>query len=185
MDFLNIKNLHDNSLAQFKVGLVKATSFKVKNTGSAIEITDDANSVTKLKVGGSAGFTISLVGSHIVFSANSGSSPLCVSEPGRGGIPGCAYYYCHQDKYSGVSASSLTDESSPVAVMSVENLTPVCMLQSETKKDPLVTDIPNANEVPEGSLLMSSNGEWIPVNMSDLVAQITKNVVSQLNADQN
>ena len=29
MNFLNIKNIHDNSLAQFKVGLVKNTAFKV------------------------------------------------------------------------------------------------------------------------------------------------------------
>ena len=88
MNFLNIKNIHDNSLAQFKVGLVKNTAFKVKNDGSTISIEDDANSVSKLKVGGSAGFTISLVGDHIVFSANSGASPLCISEPSKGGIPG-------------------------------------------------------------------------------------------------
>ena len=45
MNFLNIKNIHDNSLAQFKVGLVKNTAFKVKNDGSTISIEDDANSI--------------------------------------------------------------------------------------------------------------------------------------------
>lgn len=184
MNYLNITNIHDNSLAQFKVGLVKSTMFKVKNSGSTIEITDDANTVSKLKVGGSAGFTISLVGNKIVFSANSGASPLCVSEPGRGGIPGCAYFYCHQDKYSGVAAMSLSAENSPVAVMSLDEATPVCMMQNNDS-DSLVTSVPNPNDVPEGSLLMASNGQWIPVNMDDLVSQITKNVISQLRPDEN
>lgn len=177
MNFLNIKNIHDNSLAQFKVGLVKSTTFKVKNDGSKISIEDDANSVTKLKVGGSAGFTISLVGDHIVFSANSGASPLCVSEPGRGGIPGCAYYYCHQDKYSGVSASSTTSEATPV-MFSLNNQ---CQINSDNES---TTDsIPDPNSVPEGSLLIAQNGQWTPINMGELVSQITQNVISQLGSN--
>lgn len=176
MDFLNIKNIHDNSLAQFKVGLVKGTSFKVKNDGSTFSIEDDANSVTKLKVGGSAGFTISLVGDHIVFSANSGASPLCVSEPGRGGITGCPYYYCHQDKYSGGTRSSVRAKSAPMAL----SLTDQTQVEDDTKNF-----IPDPTSVPEGSLLIAQNGQWTPINMGELVSQITQNVIAQLGSNSN
>ena len=69
------------------VGLKKATMFDVTNDGSCIKIEDKANTVTKLKVGGSAGFTISYSGGKITFSANSGASPLRILEPNIGGIP--------------------------------------------------------------------------------------------------
>lgn len=177
MNYLNITNIHDNSLAQFKVGLVKATMFKVKNTGSAIEITDDANSVSKLKVGGSAGFTISLVGGKIVFSANSGASPLRIIEPNVGGVPSCPYLYTHQDKYSGAAATSLDNSEGTPVMFSAAN-TDISLIHRDTA-------LPSANNVPEGSLLMASGGEWIPVNMDDLVSEITKNVVSQLKTNEN
>nr|DAJ90354.1 MAG TPA: hypothetical protein [Caudoviricetes sp.] len=177
MNFLNIKNIHDNSLAQFKVGLVKSTTFKVKNDGNTISIEDDANSVTKLKVGGSAGFTISLVGDHIVFSANSGASPLCVSEPGKGGIPGCSYYYCHLDKYGGGGTrSSVRAKSAPTTL----SLTDQSQVEDDTKNF-----IPNPNSVPEGSLLIAKNGKWTPISMGELVSQITQNVISQLSSNTN
>ena len=177
MNFLNIKNIHDNSLAQFKVGLVKNTAIKVKNDGSTISIEDDANSVSKLKVGGSAGFTISLVGDHIVFSANSGASPLCISEPSKGGIPGCAYFYCHQDKYSGGGTrSSVRARSAPIAL----SLTDQSQVEDDTKNF-----IPDPNSVPEGSLLIAKNGEWTPINMGELISQITQNVISQLSSNAN
>ena len=100
MNNLNIVNIHDNSKSQINIGL-DTKKFQIKNSGSTIEIVDKANSVTSLKVGGSSGFTITYTGGKIVFSANSGSSPLAIREPGRGGITGCPFYYCHQDKYSG------------------------------------------------------------------------------------
>ena len=96
MNNLNIVNIHDNSKSQVWIGL-DPNKFQIKNTGSTIALEDKANAVTKLKVGGSAGFTISLSGGKISFTANSGG-PLAVSEPGRGGVPGCPYFYSHQDK---------------------------------------------------------------------------------------
>lgn len=177
MNYLNITNIHDNSLAQFKVGLVKSTMFKVKNTGSAIEITDDANSVSELKVGGSAGFTISLVGGKIVFSANSGASPLRIIEPNVGGVPSCPYLYTHQDKYSSAAAASLYSvEDTPVAfsTRTVE--------ESSIQAD---TTLPSAEDVPDGSLLMAFDGKWVPVSMDELVSEISNNVVSQLRGNEN
>lgn len=170
MNYLNITNIHDNSLAQFKVGLVNSTKFMVKNTGSAIEITDDANSVSKLVVGGSAGFTISLEGGKIIFSANSGASPLRIIEPDMGGVPSCPYLYTHQDKYSNSVRSSrsvVTTAADDISTLSVD------------------TSVPSATNVSDGSLLMASGGEWIPVSMEDLVAEITENVVAQLKANEN
>lgn len=169
MNFLNIANIHDNSLAQFKVGLVNSTKFTVKNTGSAIEITDDANSVSKLVVGGSAGFTISLEGGKIIFSANSGASPLRIIEPNIGGVPSCPYLYTHQDKYSNSvrSTRSVMTTADDISTLSAD------------------ASIPSATSVPDGSLLMSSGGEWIPVSMEELIAEITVNVISQLKANEN
>ena len=74
--------------------------FDVTNDGSCIKIEDKANTVTKLKVGGSAGFTISYSGGKITFSANSGASPLRILEPNIGGIPECPYLYTHQEYLS-------------------------------------------------------------------------------------
>lgn len=157
MDFLNIKNVHDNSLAQLKVGLAKATSFILKNTGSAITIADDANSVNKLVVGGSSGFTISLNGSYITFSANSGSSPLAIKEPGKGGITGCPFYYSHQDKYSGGrSASSIGKDDS-------------CDELKVDIKNDMDSSIPNASNYPDNSILVSQNGKWTAIEYDELL----------------
>ncbi len=159
MNFLNVTNIHDCSEAHYRVGLKKATMFDVTNDGSCIKIEDKANSVTKLKVGGSAGFTISYSGGKITFSANSGASPLRILEPNIGGIPECPYLYTHQDKYSGGSTRSMARRS--VAKSTSSN-------------------IPDASETENGSLLMAMDGEWVPISMGELVSQITANVKSQL-----
>lgn len=159
MNFLNVTNIHDCSEAHYRVGLKKATMFDVTNDGSCIKIEDTANTVTKLKVGGSAGFTISYSGGKITFSANSGASPLRILEPNIGGIPECPYLYTHQDKYSGGSTRSKAKRSIAKSISS---------------------NIPDAAETEDGSLLMAMNGEWVPISMGELVSQITANVKSQL-----
>lgn len=159
MNFLNVTNIHDCSEAHYRVGLKKATMFDVTNDGSCIKIEDKANTVTKLKVGGSAGFTISYSGGKITFSANSGASPLRILEPNIGGIPECPYLYTHQDKYSGGSTRSKAKRSIAKNISS---------------------NIPDAAETEDGSLLMAMNGEWVPISMDKLVSQITANVKSQL-----
>lgn len=168
MNFLNIKNVHDNIKSQLKVGLEKATSFLIKNDGSAISLADDANTVTKLVVGGSSGFTIRLSGNYIVFSSNSGSSPLAIKEPGRGGIPGCSFYYCHVDKYSGGAAMSMTDGPA-VASLSLDAEDPV-----ETTECPYanVTTLPNASDLPDNTIMMVKNGEWVSIDYDCLLAQL-------------
>ena len=158
MNFLNVTNIHDCSEAHYRVGLKKATMFDVTNDGSCIKIEDKANTVTKLKVGGSAGFTISYSGGKITFSANSGASPLRILEPNIGGIPECPYLYTHQDKYSGGSTRSKVKRSIAKSI----------------------SNIPDAAETENGSLLMAMNGEWVPISMDELVSQITENVKSQL-----
>lgn len=159
MNFLNVTNIHDCSEAHYRVGLKKATMFDVTNDGSCIKIEDKANTVTKLKVGGSAGFTISYSGGKITFSANSGASPLRILEPNIGGIPECPYLYTHQDKYSGGSTRSKAKRSIAKSISS---------------------NIPDAAETEDGSLLMAMNGEWVPISMGELVSQITANVKTQL-----
>lgn len=158
MNFLNVTNIHDCSEAHYRVGLKKATMFDVTNDGSCIKIEDKANTVTKLKVGGSAGFTISYSGGKITFSANSGASPLRILEPNIGGIPECPYLYTHQDKYSGGSTRSKVKRSIAKSI----------------------SNIPDASEVENGSLLIAMDGEWVPISMDELVSQITENVKSQL-----
>ena len=158
MNFLNVTNIHDCSEAHYRVGLKKATMFDVTNDGSCIKIEDKANTVTKLKVGGSAGFTISYSGGKITFSANSGASPLRILEPNIGGIPECPYLYTHQDKYSGGSTRSKVKRSIAKSI----------------------SNIPDASEVENGSLLIAMDGEWVSVSMGELVSQITANVKSQL-----
>ena len=108
MKNLNITNIHDNSKSQISIGL-DSNKFKIKNLGSKISIEDESNQVTSLKIGGSSGFTINYSGGKISFTSNSGSL-LAVREPGRGGITGCPFYYCHQDEYSGSSSCSLRSE---------------------------------------------------------------------------
>ena len=158
MNFLNVTNIHDCSEAHYRVGLKKATMFDVTNDGSCIKIEDKANTVTKLKVGGSAGFTISYSGGKITFSANSGASPLRIIEPNIGGIPECPYLYTHQDKYSGGSTRSKAKRSIAKSI----------------------SNIPDASEGENGSLLIAMDGEWVPISMHESVSQITENVKSQL-----
>lgn len=173
MNFLNVTNIHDCAEAHFRVGLKKATIFDVTNDGSAIKIEDKANTVTKLKVGGSAGFTISYSGGKIIFSANSGASPLRIIEPNVGGVPDCPYLFTHQDKYSGAAGNSLDiNNSSTPVVFSAEN-TDITKIHASTK-------IPKATEVEDGSLLMAKDGEWVSIEMGDLVSQITANVRAEL-----
>lgn len=166
MNFLNIKNVHDNIKAQLKVGLEKATSFLIKNDGSAISITDDANSVTELVVGGSSGFTISLSGGYIVFSANSGSSPLAIKEPGKGGIPGCAFYYCHQDKYSGGARSMSMSDGPAVAALSLDEESVGCQ----------VSTLPDASKLDDGTIMMVEDGQWVSMTYDSLLSKIKKDL---------
>ena len=42
------------------------------------------------------------------------------------------------------------------------------------------SNIPDASETENGSLLMAMDGEWVPISMGELVSQITANVKSQL-----
>lgn len=79
MNNLNVVNIHDNGKSQVWVGL-DSSKFQIKNSGNMIAIEDKANVVSKLKVGGSSGFTINLVGDKIKFTSNSGGSPLEVSK---------------------------------------------------------------------------------------------------------
>ena len=169
MNNLNIVNIHDNSKSQIKIGL-DGKKFQIKNTGSTIAIEDVANSVTKLKVGGASGFTISLSGGKIVFSANGGGSPLTVTEPSRGGITGCPFYYCHQDKYSGgASAMSLRSASVNTNNSSEEN-----NVVDETK-------LPDPSNLENGTIMMVVNGHWIEYSFDDLYEEITSRMTKEYN----
>lgn len=169
MNFLNIKNVHDNIKSQLKVGLEKATTFLIKNDGSAISIADDANTVNELVVGGSSGFTISLSGGYIIFSANSGASPLAIKEPGKGGIPGCAFYYCHQDKYSGGARSMAINDSPAVASLS---------LDGERYTECPVSILPDASELDDGTIMMVNNGQWTSMTYNDLLSKLKNDLGS-------
>ena len=167
MNNLNIVNIHDNSKSQIKIGL-DSKKFQIKNTGNIIAIEDDANSVTKLKVGGSAGFTISLSGGKIVFSANSGGSPLTVTEPSRGGITGCPFYYCHQDKYSGgASTFSLRSASTTNESISVST-----SINSDEINIVDETKLPDPSELEDGTIMMVVGGHWVEYSFDELYAEI-------------
>ena len=161
MNNLNITTIHDNSKSQINIGIDKK-SFQIKNTGNTIEITDKANSVNSLKIGGSSGFTITFTGGKIIFSANSGSSPLTIREPGKGGIDECPFYYCHQDKYSGGYSSynlrSNNSETSNTSELSVSNTAEIA---DELK-------LPDASELEDGTIMMVLNGHWVEYSFDDL-----------------
>ena len=164
MNNLNIVNIHDNSKSQVWVGL-DPNKFQIKNTGSTISIEDKANSVTKLKVGGSAGFTISLSGGKISFTANSGGL-LAVSEPGRGGVPGCPYFYCHQDKYSGGSGYSLrSDSSKSISIETTNTTNNLEEVYDESK-------LPDATNLEDGTIMMVIGGHWVEYSFEDLYNMI-------------
>ena len=175
MNNLNIVNIHDNSKSQIKIGL-DGKKFQIKNTGSTIAIEDVANSVTKLKVGGASGFTISLSGGKIVFSANSGGSPLTVTEPSRGGITGCPFYYCHQDKYSG-GASAMGLRSATINTNNSEEETVTVSLNAEennVEENNVVdeTKLPDPSELEDGTIMMVVGGHWVEYSFDDLYAEI-------------
>ena len=160
MNNLNIVNIHDNSKSQVWIGL-DPNKFQIKNTGNTISIEDKANAVTKLKVGGSAGFTISLSGGKISFTANSGGL-LAVHEPARGGITGCPFYYCHQDKYSGGSSYSLRSNSSKSISIETTNTTDNLEEVYDESK------LPDATNLEDGTIMMAVNGHWVEYSFDDL-----------------
>ena len=161
MNNLNITNIHDNCKSQVWVGL-DTKKFQIKNTGSMIAIEDKANSVTKLKIGGSAGFSITYSGGKIIFSANSGGSPLTVVEPSRGGITGCPFYYCHQDKYSG-GVSTMSLRSAKIESTSISN--DASNITDESK-------LPDASELEDGTIMMTVSGHWVEMTFDDLYNMI-------------
>ncbi len=165
MNNLNITNIHDNSKSQVWVGL-DTKKFQIKNTGKAIAIEDKANSVTTLKVGGSSGFSITYSGGKIIFSANSGGSPLTVVEPSRGGITGCPFYYCHQDKYSGSSSYSLRSE--PSESISIETTNTTDNLEEVYDESKL----PDATNLEDGTIMMTVGGHWVEYSFEDLYNMI-------------
>ena len=169
MNNLNIVNIHDNSKSQVWIGL-DLNKFQIKNTGNTISIEDKANAVTKLKVGGSAGFTISLSGGKISFTANSGG-PLAVSEPGRGGVPGCPYFYSHQDKYGGsaVSASTMSLRSANITNESVATSTSINSDEINVVDE---TRLPNPSELEDGTIMMVVGGHWVEYSFDDLYNMI-------------
>ena len=164
MNNLNIVNIHDNSKSQVWIGL-DPNKFQIKNTGSTISIEDKANAVTKLKVGGSAGFTISLSGGKISFTTNSGDL-LAVSEPDRGGITGCPFYYCHQDKYSGGSSYSLRSNSSKSISIETTNTTDNLEEVYDESK------LPDATNLEDGTIMMAIGGHWVEYSFDDLYNMI-------------
>lgn len=164
MNNLNIVNIHDNSKSQVWIGL-DPNKFQIKNTGSTISIEDKANAVTKLKVGGSAGFTISLSGGKISFTANSGGL-LAVREPARGGITGCPFYYCHQDKYSGGSGYSLRSDSSKSISIETTNTTDNLEEVYDESK------LPDATNLEDGTIMMAVGGHWVEYSFDDLYNMI-------------
>ena len=170
MNNLNIVNIHDNSKSQIKIGL-DGKKFQIKNTGSTIAIEDVANSITKLKVGGASGFTISLSGGKIVFSANSGGSPLTVTEPSRGGITGCPFYYCHQDKYSG-GASAMSLRSATINTNNSEEETVTVSLNAEENNVVDETKLPDPSELEDGTIMMVVGGHWVEYSFDDLYTEI-------------
>ena len=164
MKNLNITNIHDNSKSQISIGL-DSKKFKIKNLGSKISIEDDSNQVTSLKIGGSSGFTINYSGGKISFTANSGSL-LAVREPGRGGITGCPFYYCHQDKYSGSSSYSLRSKSSESISIETTNTTDNLEEVYDESK------LPDATNLEDGTIMMTVGGHWVEYSFEDLYNMI-------------
>ena len=164
MKNLNITNIHDNSKSQISIGL-DSNKFKIKNLGSKISIEDESNQVTSLKIGGSSGFTINYSGGKISFTSNSGSL-LAVREPGRGGITGCPFYYCHQDKYSGSSSYSLRSEFSESISIETTNTTDNLEEVYDESK------LPDATDLEDGTIMMTVGGHWVEYSFEDLYNMI-------------
>ena len=168
MKNLNITNIHDNSKSQISIGL-DSNKFKIKNLGSKISIEDESNQVTSLKIGGSSGFTINYSGGKISFTANSGSL-LAIREPSRGGITGCPFYYCHQDKYSGSSSYSLRSESSESVSIETTNTTDNLEEVYDESK------LPDATDLEDGTIMMTVDGHWVEYSFEDLYNMIMDKV---------
>ena len=164
MNNLNVTTIHDNSKSQISIGL-DSNKFKIKNLGSKISIEDDSNQVTSLKIGGSSGFTINYSGGKISFTANSGSL-LAIREPSRGGITGCPFYYCHQDKYSGSSSYSLRSESSESISIETTNTTDNLEEVYDESK------LPDATDLEDGTIMMTVGGHWVEYSFEDLYNMI-------------
>ena len=177
MNNLNITNIHDNCKSQVWVGL-DTKKFQIKNTGSTIVIEDKANSVTKLKVGGSAGFTISLSGGKISFTANS-SGLLAVSEPSRGGILGCPYLYSHQDKYGGSDSSTMSLKSTSATTVGSEEEVVTASVNSEETIIVDETKLLDPSELEDGTIMMVVGGHWVEYSFDDLYAEI----ISRMNKE--
>ena len=171
MKNLNITNIHDNSKSQISIGL-DSNKFKIKNLGSKISIEDESNQVTSLKIGGSSGFTINYSGGKISFTANSGSL-LAVREPSRGGITGCPFYYCHQDKYSGSSSYSLRSESSKSVSIETTNTTDNFEEVYDESK------LPDATDLEDGTIMMTVGGHWVEYSFEDLYNMIIDKMNSE------
>ena len=171
MKNLNITNIHDNSKSQISIGL-DSNKFKIKNLGSKISIEDDSNQVTSLKIGGSSGFTINYSGGKISFTANSGSL-LAIREPSRGGITGCPFYYCHQDKYSGSSSYSLRSESSESISIETTNTTDNFEEVYDESK------LPDATDLEDGTIMMTVGGHWVEYSFEDLYNMIIDKMNSE------
>ena len=164
MKNLNITNIHDNSKSQVSIGL-DSNRFTIKNLGSKIAIEDDSNDVTSLKVGGSSGFTITYSGGKISFTSNNGEL-LAVSEPARGGISECPFYYCHQDKYSGGSSYSLRSNSSKSISIETTNTTDNLEEVYDESK------LPDATDLEDGTIMMTVGGHWVEYSFEDLYNMI-------------
>ena len=170
MNNLNITTIHDNIKSQINIGL-DTKKFQIKNTGSMIAIEDKANSVTKLKVGGSAGFTISLSGGKISFTANSGGL-LAVSEPGKGGVLGCPYLYSHQDKYGGSDSSTMSLRSTSATTVGSEEEVVTASVNSEETIIVDETKLPDPSELEDGTIMMVVGGHWVEYSFDDLYNMI-------------
>ena len=164
MNNLNITNIHDNSKSQISIGL-DSKKFKITNLGSKISIEDDSNQVTSLKIGGSSGFTINYSGGKISFTSNSGGL-LAVSEPARGGITECPFYYCHQDKYGGGSSYSLRSNSSKSISIETTNTTDNLEEVYDESK------LPDATDLEDGTIMMAVGGHWVEYSFDDLYNMI-------------
>lgn len=184
MNHLNIANIHDNIKSQIWVGL-DTKKFQIKNTGDTIIVEDKANAVTKLKVGGAAGFTISLAGGKISFTANSGGL-LAISEPGKGGVPECPYLYSHQDKYGGSAASVSTMSLRSANVTNeTETVTISASASTSVNSDEInivdETKLPDPSELEDGTIMMVVGGHWVEYSFDDLYAEI----ISRMNKEYN
>ena len=167
MKNLNITNIHDNSKSQISIGL-DSNKFKIKNLGSKISIEDDSNQVTSLKIGGSSGFTITYSGGKIKFSANSGSSPLTIEEPERGGRLGCPYYYSHRSKYGESSYSDYSLRSESSESISIETTNTTDNLEEVYDESKL----PDATDLEDGTIMMTVGGHWVEYSFEDLYNMI-------------